>query len=144
MHKTIIMASTIGSLMSMYDDCERTKSINKIIARIEKFMRKRYRVRQKEYVEAVLIGDKVWQDTIDKYKDENEKFSIEGIHTVMVLWNEDHVKLSKHVGLTQKVIDAYTKLDDGKQSVDAEMNSYELAEFMIDKINENLNALSCS
>lgn len=92
----------------------------------------RSRSNPKDFEISVKIGHAVWNETVDRFK--TEKMAIDAVAIVARLYDLYEAPLSKFAQLTPKRIDAFTFGSDGKK--DIEFQSYEVADYMIERLSE--------
>lgn len=132
----IVYASAIGSILNEWSAKESTRAILELRGQIKKFMFKRSRTNEKEFMAAIKVGDKAWQATIDQFKDANIK--IEAVSTVVALWSGQADNLARFANLTQKRVDRFALMNDGAHDVEVEMNAYLVADALIKNINKSI------
>lgn len=132
----IIYASAIGSILNEWSAKESTRAILDLRGQIKKFMYKRSRSNQKEFLEAIKIGDKAWTATIDQFKDSDIK--IEAASTIIALWSAQADSMARFANLTQKRVDRFAMMLDGSNSLEVEQNAYTVADALIENINKEI------
>ncbi len=138
MQKAIIYGSVMGSILNEYSHKEQTKAINQIRADIRKMMSSRSRTNYKELHGAIMIADRAWKRAIDHFAAKN--ISIEAIRTTANLYAAAPEELKRFANITQKKIDALERSADHSTSLDVEMSSHEVSDYIIGAVNEAIGA----
>lgn len=128
---TIIYSSIIGSMLNEFEQTK--KPIEKMKKRVNKFMYRRSRTNEKEFIEAIKAGNEIWVKAIDHFSD--EKLSIDAFSTIIAVWSSQADNLSRFVNLSQKLIDSFSMLNDNDR-LDAELDGYKVANYLNDEINK--------
>lgn len=124
--RAIILVSMIGTLLEEYKEDELTPAIKELRDVCQRFMEKqsgvemeiqfdwrRNRVmkprinkkRHERFLEAVKIGDRIWQGGLDRYA--SQSVTIDAVSTIMALYEFAPEILHKHARLSRERIEAY-------------------------------------
>jgi hypothetical protein len=134
--RTITIAGVIVSLMRCFRDDEKTRLHKKIEIDIKKSFGRLVSIYGRE--EMLSIGSEnsvlVWGKAMVKYPDEGLLF--EASSMVLHLWNLDEKNLAKQFLLSKGKVGRWATPSSRVGHLDAELNSREIAKFVMEKINE--------
>ncbi|MCX6076040.1 MAG: hypothetical protein NTW78_04045 [Campylobacterales bacterium] len=135
LQNAMMLSSIIGSIMANYDPTkakERLRPITELKARLKKFMWTRSRSNKNEFFEAIQFADRAWQKSINHFAD--KKLSIEAISTIVRLYDLYEEPLTKYANIRSKQIEAFARGVTDATSLQHEMNSYEVADYIIEQL----------
>ena len=145
--KALIYCTMIGSLLKEFDGDAHVEAIEDLKSTVGSFIRSRshqkkkngklipvrQRPMRKVYIEAVTIGDQIWQNSIDEYK--GKDFAIEIYSTINGLWSKEADLLSKMAGITEKKMDRFMLTCEQDHTTESEQRAYEIAEHLTNYLN---------
>lgn len=132
LQKAILYASILGSILNEYTYQESNKAIFEIKAKIAKFMKQRKRTNPKDYITAVMHGKEVWHKAMEA----TENARVTGVHLVMAIWETEEQLLARMANLSEKRMNKFGNLDDGKHELEAEENAFEVGQKLVSFIKE--------
>lgn len=130
----IMLGTIIGSIMSNYNPYiadERKKPIETIRKRLKKFMFKRSRTNEKEFLGAVAFANIVWRKSVNHFAEQNIK--IDAVSTIIRLYDLYAEPLSKYANIHEKQMEAYAYGSE-MQDADIEQTSYEVSDYIIEQL----------
>ena len=104
--KALIMVSYMRSLLDNWSLDESSKHLLLLKRRIRMFMQSRQRTNPKDYMLAIEIGNIAWVNVINKYK--KDRVPIEGVHTILYLFNKNEAILTKFANISDKLIESFS------------------------------------
>jgi len=127
----IIYSSMLGSILNEYD--KSPKAIMDLKRQVKKFLYKRARSNQKEFTEAIRIGQKVWVDAINKFAEDEIK--IDSFAIIIALWSSEAKTLTKFVNLSEKRMEKFS-MANSSDLLSPELDAYRVAGFINNAIKE--------
>jgi hypothetical protein len=137
LQNAIMISSIIGSILSDYDNTlakERKKPILVLRARVKKFMFTRSRSNRKEFLEAINCADIAWRTSMSHFA--KYKLQIDAVSTVVKLHNLYEGPMSKYANIHEKQIEAFSRDIENEITLKIEMDSYEVADFLLDELSK--------
>jgi hypothetical protein len=135
LQNAMMLSSIIGSILSNYDPKvarDRQKPILILRERFKKFMYVRSRSNKKEFLEAVEFADIAWKNSISHFV--QQKLTIEAVSTIVRLYDLYEEPLTKYANVRVKQIEAYAAGITNDTTLEYEMNSYEVADYIIEQL----------
>ncbi len=134
--RTLILGSIIGTLFACYDDDEKTRLHNELHSRIGKGVRCQVRAFSQETVINVAHeeGGKIWADTVDHFADKH--ITIEASSCILALWNLDEKALTKHYGMSAKLLGTWARPSRREDAAELEKQSNNVARFVFNAVND--------
>ena len=121
----IIYASMLDSILAEFE--KSPQAIMDLKRQVKKFMFKRSRTNKKEFREAILLGHKLWKDSIDHHAEKEMK--IDSFALIVALWSSQAELLKKFVNLTERRIERFSLINDN-ELLGAELDAYKVAEYI--------------
>lgn len=137
--KTMLIASIIFTLVALYEKGNKTNAMREIESRLARgFRRIRKQFGDSEVPGIAQTSNKIWDDTVDKFKDRGISFNI--AVTVIELHMADAKALSnkKYFCLTDKKIEEYSIVGSRINNKELDDVSREMARYMLGCIDEVL------
>jgi hypothetical protein len=108
--KTLIYSAIIGTLFSVYDKDEKTKTHKQLESRLRKGTKKFIKMYGLKKVAKLTSANNsasqtIWQKLIDKYPN----IDIEASTTILAIINKDEEQLAKHFGLSSNILAKWAK-----------------------------------
>ena len=132
LQKAILYVSILGSILNEYTYQESNRAIFELKAKIAKFMKQRKRTNPKDYVKAVMHGKEVWCKAMEA----TSNARVTGVHLIMAIWENEEQLLSRMANLSEKRMNAFGRLDDGKHELEAEHNAFDVGQKLVSFIQE--------
>jgi len=135
MKRTVIIASIIFTMIALYEKGNKTKAMREIESRLARgFRRVRNKFGLSEVPKLAEIGNSIWSDTIDKFKERNISFNI--AVSVIELHSADEKGLSdnRFFNLTNRKVEDYSKVGSRINNLELDEVSKEMARYMLERI----------
>ena len=136
--KAVIYASMIGSILSEYEDDEITYTVASMKTNITLMLKSASMTNIMLYTKYIAISEDVWRSSLNKFSTANKKIEI--IRVVAVLYDEAKSELNRLCKITDKMIDRFEVegAGDACSTVDIQLDSSEVALYLIDEVRKRL------
>lgn len=129
--KAVIYASLIGTILSEYEEHERTKQINNILTNLSRFLIITKRKQAGIYFEALEIAKTSWEDSVLHFK--NDKKLIESVTLVNDFYDQAREALRRYARVSPEMVNQFSA-----SQGDEIKDSYEVSDYIIGNVYEAL------
>ena len=128
--KAISSASLMNTIFCEYVAGDLNSSGELVRKKVAKFMRQRSKSNKQEFLDAIMMTDKVWKEAINHFAD--KKISIEAKSTIAAIYNFSPKNNEKFMGLKDKHIEKM--MINITDNYEAEKNSDAVVKFIMERL----------